>query len=362
MNRERLHLGCCVSGHGYGHAARASAVIAALARTGPLTCTLLSDVDPRFFAASLPGIELVQHRVRTDIGLIQRSSLHADLAATVRALADFYPLAEGRVVQAATLLAGSELVLCDIAPLGILAARRLGIPALLVENFTWDWIYRGYLERAPEVAGCIDYLAAVFALADYRLQARPVCCPVPGGIRIPVIARQVRTDPVVVREKLGLGAGRKLVLVSMGGIGGDRYQTRPLAQRSDCLFVLAGQGGGRMADNIIGLDNHCSWYHPDLVAAADAIIGKVGYSTLAEARIGKTPFGYIARADFPESRVLADYLEEHGLGLAIDEDTFTSGDWLDRLDPLFGLQVTPGDENGAEVAAGIIREIAAGPK
>ena len=357
MNRERLHLGCCVSGHGYGHAARASAVIAALARGGPLTCTLLSDVDPRFFAASLPGIDLVQHRVRTDIGLVQKSALHADLAATLRALADFYPLAESRVEQAAALLAGSDLVLCDIAPLGILAARRLGVPAVLVENFTWDWIYRGYLDRAPELAGCIDYLAKVFARADCRLQARPVCHPAPGGIRIPVIARRARTDPAAVREKLGGAAGRKLVLVSMGGIGGDRYQIRPLEKRRDCLFILAGQSGGRLADNIIGLDNHSSWYHPDLVAAADAIIGKVGYSTLAEARTGRTPFGYIPRPDFAESRILADYLEQQGMGLAIDEGSFTRGDWLDRLDPLFGLQVTPGDENGAEVAAGIIREI-----
>jgi len=34
------------------------------------------------------------------------------------------------------------LSICEIAPMGILVAKETRVPAILVDNFTWDWIYQ----------------------------------------------------------------------------------------------------------------------------------------------------------------------------------------------------------------------------
>ena len=37
-----------------------------------------------------------------------------------------------------------DLVVADIPPLGLAAARRAGVPGIGVSNFTWDWIFSAY--------------------------------------------------------------------------------------------------------------------------------------------------------------------------------------------------------------------------
>ena len=38
----------------------------------------------------------------------------------------------------------AALVVADIPPLALAAARLAGVPAIALGNFTWDWIYRDY--------------------------------------------------------------------------------------------------------------------------------------------------------------------------------------------------------------------------
>ena len=133
-----------VSSHGFGHAARSGAVIEAIERLQPRTRFHLFTAVPRwFFGRALP---IHHHRIVADIGLVQRTPFREDLAATAKRLAEFYPPSPRRVGRLAALVRrlGCRVVLCDIAPLGILVAERAGIPSVLIENFTWEWIYRAY--------------------------------------------------------------------------------------------------------------------------------------------------------------------------------------------------------------------------
>ena len=90
MSAGPLRLACFVTPHGFGHAARACAVLAALGKRRPLAVELFTAVPRWFFADSL-SVPFSYHEVRTDVGLAQHDALDEDLEATVRALDAFLP-------------------------------------------------------------------------------------------------------------------------------------------------------------------------------------------------------------------------------------------------------------------------------
>lgn len=334
-----LHLGCCVSAHGLGHAARTAAVIQALAALLPLQCTVVSRVPAWFFRTTLP-CPFSHHPWQTDVGLVQESALHEDLPATVRALAGFYPLRRQRVARLASLFAGCDLVLCDIAPLGIAAARRAGVPSVLLENFTWDWLYEGFLEQCPQIRPFLALFRDLYRQADYHLQATPVCAPGPCDLRVGPIARRVGSGREAVRSRLGVRADRPLVLVSLGGVGLAGVDLR--LPDDGTFYLVAGQGATvRTQANVRLLAPDSGLDHPDLVAACDAVIGKVGYSTLAEIYRARVPFGYVQRQGFRESGPLVSFIHQEMAGLEISEQELTAGGLVAKIPALLALTPPP---------------------
>lgn len=346
-----VRIGCCITPHGFGHAARTAAVMEAMAGNMAVEVTVVTTVPEWFFRQSLT-MPFRYYALQTDIGLIQKSSLYEDLESTLTALDEFYPLSKVHIERAMDCFAGCDLLVCDIAPLGIVVAERLGIPSLLIENFTWDWIYSGYLERIPGLEIHIQYLKDIYNRATYHLQTVPVCRTI-AAPKVPPISRAVRLEAVEVRRRLDVSAEDELVLITMGGMVGDDFPIELLTGMEGFVFLLPGrERTGRMGTNVRCMPQESGLYHPDLVAAADAVVGKVGYSTLAEVYAAGVPFGYILREGFPESPVLADFIRSEIAGLEIAAGDFQSGDWLHQLQPLVHLPSFPGPrENGADKAA-----------
>jgi len=351
-----LLVGCCITPHGFGHAARATAVIEEVNRQVKTEFVLVTTVPQWFFKDSL-SCEFQYRSMSTDIGLVQTNSLQEDLQATLTALDDFYPISEERIAQATQLFAGCDLILCDVAPLGIIAAQRLGVPSVLIENFTWDWIYNGYIESLPGLQPHIEYLQELYSQATFHLQATPVCRQVDGLEQIPPISRSARTSCSGIRRQLGVGEDEKLILITMGGVSGDEYAVAPLVAAKDFVFVLGGcENQVVEAENIRCVPKESDFYHPDLVAAVDAVVGKAGYSTLAEVYAAGIPFGYIPRDTFRESAVLAEFIEREMKGMEISAADLQSGKWVQQLDDLTSRKpvVQKKRENGAVTAARII--------
>ena len=71
-------------------------------------------------------------------------------------------------------------MLADISPLGIAAGHAAGLPTVLVENFTWDWIYQAYVESVPALRLPAELLGQAFGLATVRVRCQPVCGEVDG--------------------------------------------------------------------------------------------------------------------------------------------------------------------------------------
>ncbi|NQU64479.1 MAG: hypothetical protein HQ517_09385, partial [SAR324 cluster bacterium] len=118
-----------ISPHGFGHAARAAAVISVLQKRMPsIHVDLFSRTPAWFFSDSLEG-PYTYHELATDIGLVQTNPLTEDLPATLDRLDEFMPFAEELILKLVRQLrqSGCRLVICDISPLGIAVAERAGI-------------------------------------------------------------------------------------------------------------------------------------------------------------------------------------------------------------------------------------------
>ena len=306
---------------------------------------------------STPNIDtFTQHIVNTDVGVIQKSALEEDLEGTVAALEAFYPLSEARVDELAAAIrhCACERVLCDIAPLGIVAAQRAGVRSVLIENFLWDLIYSGYVTLEPRLKTYMETLAPLFASADTRIQTEPVCVPVDADLTVPPVSRAPRQPPAVIRDQLGLPPDRPVILVTMGGLNEDTPFLQHLRDHRGFSFVLPGAVGQtqRLDGNVLMIPRHSGLYHPDLVNAADAVVGKLGYSTLAEVYHAGLPFGYILRDNFREGKALAAFVETRMRGCAISADGFKDGAWLANIEHLAsqGRSAEP-RPNGADAIA-----------
>jgi len=347
-----------ISSHGYGHAARAAALMDALCERGANQRFEVFTLAPEwFFGDSLP-FSFGYHPVFTDIGMVQKDSLIEDVPGTLRLLDDFFPLKEALVDRLAeeVIGLGCRLVLCDISPLGIIVARRAAIPSVLIENFTWDWIYESYAARAPGFRSHIDYLRDLFRSADYHIQTLPVCRREAAAFLTNPVSRKFRRPADTVRRELGLSHETKVALITMGGISWDYRFIERLRERDDCVFILLGVAQQReKRNNLVLLPHHSGFFHPDLINASDAVVGKVGYSTIAEVLNAGVPFGYIRRTMFPESAVLVSFIEHCIQGIEISPAEFQTGNWLSRLDELLSLPRLDHTEiNGADQAADFI--------
>lgn len=326
-----------VSAHGFGHAARSCAVIQALAKIRrDLHFHILTTVPRWFFTDSLTA-PFTMHRLKTDVGLVQRTPLEEDLPATVRRLDGFLTGGSGVLERLTDRISRlrCRLVISDIAPLGVAAAIKLGIPGVLVENFTWDWIYNRYEPPNRALNRHGSALADFVAGAELHIQTKPTCSRSPGAVEVPPVARAALNHPGLVRRRLGVGEGGPMVLLTMGGIGWDYRALTSLVRHPKAIFVVPG-GGTEPARNgrLIVLPFRSDFYHPDLVRAADVVVGKLGYSTVAETWQAGSAMAYIGRPRFPESPVLAAFVRRTMDSVEISEEGFNDGSWLAAIDPL----------------------------
>lgn len=360
MSNRRI--ACFVSPHGLGHAARAAAVLSALQELEPTLGIELFTTAPLTFFESSGCRNITLHPIRTDIGFAQQSALVEDVPETIRQLNGFLPFNPAQIASLAETVraAGCAAVLCDIAPMGIAVAQAAGIPSLLVENFRWDDLYQHYAVSFPEISRHADMLRTWFDHADVTIQTEPVCRRNPSAVLVTgPVSRPSRLDRETTRARLNIPGGRKLILITMGGVTERSPLLAHLAGRDDLMFVVAwGADRMRLAGNVICLPLSSEFYHPDLVRAADAVIGKVGYSTLSEVYHTGVPFGYISRRNYPEMPPLVDFIQQHMAGVPLLDADLGEGVDPGFIDRLLTLeQRPPVFPNGAPSIAARLQQL-----
>jgi len=243
--------------------------------------------------------------------------------------------------------AGCAAVLCDISPLGIAVADRAGLPSVLVENFSWPWLYEPLLTEAPELAQLSEELDGWIGLAHLHLQAEPYCFTDSRahGSVLPV-SRPPRKSREDLRRELGMGEEERVVLLTMGGYA----EAMPFLGRLEALdgvtFVVTGCPATEARGNLRLFDNATRLYMPDLVRASDAVVAKLGYSTVAEVWREGRPAAFVTRADFREMAPLWAWTSERIPGFEIPAAEFAGGAWIERIPELLGTPPPPVQPRG----------------
>jgi hypothetical protein len=356
MTTSRHRFAFFITPHGYGHAARACAVMNAISERLPGACFEIFTRSPLWFFNMSLQAEFHYHEVLTDLGLVQTTSMDENLPETIRKLEALLPYRAALVQEMARQVrqASCKMVVCDVAPLGILAAREAGLPSVLEENFLWDWIYEGYLDEEPRFAPFISYLHEIFAAAGSHIQTEPVCAYKPGATLLTnPVSRKPRSTPAVTRERLGIPQDAPVALITMGGIATQYPFLHRLESSKDVRFLIPG-GAERYEQrgSLVLIPHHSDFYHPDLVEASNVIVGKLGYSTLSEAYAAGLPFAFVPRERFRESPPIGRFAREVMNAVEMEEERFFSGAWLDLLPDLLARpRQKPAGANGADQIA-----------
>ncbi len=345
-----------ITSHGFGHTARCTAIMERLQQIDASIRFHVFTQTPDWFFKDALGEAVTHHPVLTDVGLVQKNSMEQDFSASMRLLNEFYPFSASQVEPLAQVVSslGCHYIVCDIAPLGLAVADQVGIPSILIENFTWDWIYAGYLHRDTRLKQHIEYLAQIYSQATYHIQARPFCRPAPDAtLQTEPVARRPQVSSHVVREKLGIPEEKSTVLLSMGGTSWNYPFLDQLFHRDDLQFLIAGGAPQKQQNNNVILFPHrFQFSFPDILHASDAAIGKVGYSTLAEVYHARLPFGYVPPPNFRESPVLDRFIQKQMQGILFTQEQYQNGQWMQHLDALLNLpNVSTKTKNGADQAA-----------
>ncbi len=353
------HIAFFISPHGFGHAARAAGIMEALRAIAPSIHFEIFTTVPQWFFANCNSFAFTYHRLLTDIGLIQKTPFQPDLAATVQQLKAFLPFDPPQMAALAHKLrqCNCELVVCDIAPMGIQIAQKAELPSVLIENFTWDWLYQGYSHTGLNEFN--RYLQAIFAEATYHIQTQPVCDPGTTDLTAVPVSRKTKTACNDIRKKLALPQNSKVVMITAGGAPKNYGFIDKLRLETDIHFILPGAADTEaINDNLVLLPENSAYFHPDLVNAADAVVGKVGYSTIAEIYQAGVPFGYIARPENREMKPLVDFIENQMGSMPIKESDFQDGTFTNCLPALLQLPRFRGERpNGADQIAGFIASL-----
>ena len=342
-----------ITSHGFGHASRACAVMQSMQQANSDIHFHIYTAIPEWLFVDSGIRSFTHHNITTDIGLIQHSPFDIDYEETIERLGVFYEQFNqmAQIITEQIRYHNIKAVLCDVAVLGIAVAKAAHIPSFLIENFTWDWIYEFYQTEFPAFEQYKNKIRGYNEQVTHHYLTEPFC-QYPRSLKAIAkpISRRPRQDKATTRSQLNISRNEKVVLLSLGGIPDQMQINAASLQKKGLIFLVPGIGNEITRDgNTIFLPQHSQFYHPDLVTAADAVIAKVGYSTIAEVFHANIPMGYIPRSDFPESKDLSAYIKHKMHGTEIKLADFLSGQWVQCIDPLISTAVDyPNAIHGAD--------------
>lgn len=361
-----------ITAHGWGHLTRSVAITFELLcqRSLVLLCTTISQdavaaqlarlaeayAVQRFDTETLSAL-LDQVRVRCiqlDVGCIQTNALAIDAAATLAAYTDIEQHRTELVQREAGFLRllRPQLLLADAVSLAAVAAKEAALADrfLFVTNFFFSAIYAGFIKAdptldTPRYRALIQHMVADESLAAAWMQLKPGIVPslepFPGDVFVvPPVSRPWKYSRQETRDSLGINADTMLLLVCFGSFdckalfGNADALLRPFLESVDLVrtanspwvIVVLAEGLAEASSPRVRLvDSTDHGYVPDLVRAADVVLGKLGYGICAECLAAGTPLVYVRRPIFVEEEFLRADLSMFSAELSTKE--LLSGQW-----------------------------------
>jgi len=291
-----------VSGHGFGHLAQVAAVIRALAQDSALRIVVRSAL-PRDVIRGFAGAAIETDTAPPDVTMVMHGPSTVDVAATAARYRGLHADWDGHVAREAARLAALKpaLLVANIPYLSLAAAHHAGIPAIALCSINWFDMYGAYCGGEPEAPAVLSAMEEAYRRADVFLQPAPhmPMTNLPNRRAIGPTGRVGRNRRDHICRTLGIAPDKRLVLATLGGIAVDKPLTLPAMAG---VHWLAGNGtaAGRTDVSDSGL---LAMRFIDILASADAVLSKVGYSTFVEAACNGVGLVSAPREDWPETGV-----------------------------------------------------------
>jgi hypothetical protein len=110
--------------------------------------------------------------------------------------------------------------------------------------------------------------------------------------------------------------------------------------------------------SLLRLPHRSGFFHPDLVAASDVVVGKLGYGTVVETASVGGRIAFLPRPSFPESDVLESYVRHTLVSEEITPEAFATGRWIRDVEQLLERPRSARiDASGAETAAAAVLDL-----
>jgi hypothetical protein len=355
-----MHLVVALSAHGYGHAAMTSPVVDRLRARLPALRVTLRGALPADFLRERYGPDCVVQQTPCDVGMLMASPFEQRLEASALAYAAFHADWDARVQREADELAalGADLVLANVPYLPLAGASRAGVPAVALACLNWMDIYRHYFGSRPEAKRILAEMLEAYGSARCVLQAEPSMPmnDLPRRKPIGPIARRGTNRAREIRAALKLGPETRLVLLATGGVP-HRIDLAHWPRMRGVHWLLAPPYASERED--MTETAHLGLALTDALASADAVVGKPGYGTFAEAACNGVPMLYVRRSDWPEEPYLVRWMQQHARAAEVPLASFASGDLHAALDALWAApRKPPLAPTGADQAAALILELA----
>jgi hypothetical protein len=345
-----------ITGHGYGHAVRSATIINHFSEH--VNISIKTAVPLSFFTREIRR-PFTYFEGNYDCGCLQSDSVSVDVEKTLVAYTGID--AENRIKISEEIRWCREnnisCIVSDITPFAFDVAFYCGIPSIAVTNFTWYDIYREYCQRNSSFKSVLDGIRRSYSRADLLLALSP---PLPmryfrNRKIMPVVGRTGVADRLLFEKQYGIDSSRKIALIYVGEFGLSRARWERLESCSNWEFF-----------GLQHLKNAPSNYHeipdstldyPDMIAAADCVISKLGYGVVAECMINRTPILYLPRTNFAEFPVLEDAVRKWGGGRSISSELFFTCDWREILQEMTFPELPYFTTDGAARCAGEIENL-----
>ncbi len=355
---------CYVSGHGYGHLTRTIALINAMARLDPETGFFVRTTAPRWLLEACVAVPVEYREVTIDAGVLERGSLHQDCEGTLAHCAEILGQRDRIIEREASWCSAHHIsvIVSDIPPLASEIGDRAGIPVVAMGNFSWDYIYQPWETANPQYAGLVDEIRGAYDKTSLllRLPLAHEMDAFPRQRDIPFIARRRRWAAGEGRGRLGIPdhESRPLALVAMRMGHHLADATNRLAAGGEFVVLTFDHRGLPPAENLRVVPRELQNRFPDVLATADVLISKLGYSMCAETVAGRTPILYAPRFDYREHDVLAAGIGRYVPALPMPEADDGGRSWPELLHRLLATPMPSAPPvDGADTAARLVLQM-----
>jgi hypothetical protein len=328
------HLAYFITGHGFGHATRSLAMMESLPAEVELS---IYTSSPEWLFRNNLDRPFDYNYYELDIGTVQKTCLHCDQDETLVQFSELWNNRHDTVAEISERLQreGVRGVMIDSAPLAMEIAFAASLPSAVTTNFTWDWIYGPYIEERPQYAHLIDEIQlahsrvnTIFRLGYYgQLEGFQSVMPVGHLVRKP------RNGRMETLNSIGADAAKPQVLISFGGLGAQQLPLEAIGAMKQYQFHIMQDHNGDTPDNLFRHDSK-SVFHPDVVHAADLVLGKLGYGLVTECIAGCTPLLFVPRSGFLEHKIFEEELPKTLPIQALDEEEFFRGEWHEAIEAM----------------------------